>query len=61
MKTNTEIVTVIYTSDYKRITIKYMSNDEHEFAMIGDISDDELIALVEAEGRDVPGWTSELR
>ena len=54
------ILTATYTAAYKRVTINFMSNDEHEFTACGDVSDDELMALAAAEGGNVAGWECEL-
>lgn len=60
MNTNL-LLTATYTAAYKRVTIAYMMNDEHEFTACGDVSDDELDALAEAGGANVAGWTVELQ
>ncbi|HNI49255.1 MAG TPA: hypothetical protein PLN96_15395 [Zoogloea sp.] len=55
------IITAVYTAPYKRVTINFMMNNEHEFTACGEVSDDELMALVAAEGADVAGWECELQ
>jgi hypothetical protein len=50
------ILTATYTAAYKRVTINYMMNDEHEFIVCGEVSDKEIEALAAAGGADVPGW-----
>ena len=55
------IITAVYTSAYKRVTIDYMMDDAHEFTACGEVSDEELEMLANAGGADVAGWTVELQ
>ncbi len=54
------ILTATYTAAYKRVTINFMMNNEHEFTACGEVSDAELDALIAAEGADVAGWQCSL-
>lgn len=56
-----QVLTAVYTAAYKRVTITWFMNDEADFTACGEVSDDELQALVDAEGADVAGWACELQ
>jgi hypothetical protein len=55
------ILTATYTAAYKRVTINFMMNEEHEFIACGEVSDEELEMLVAAGGSNVAGWECELQ
>ena len=54
------ILTATYTAAYKRVTINFMMNNEHEFTACGEVSNEELDSLIAAEGADVAGWQCSL-
>lgn len=55
------ILTAIYTSNYKRVSISYMMDNAHEFVACGEVSDDEVMQLIAAEGGNVDGWSVEIK
>jgi len=57
---NNITLTAIYDKDYKRIVIRFMEDGSIEFAILGDVTDAEILAAAEAEGGELPGWSSEI-
>jgi hypothetical protein len=55
------LMTAVYTSSYKRVTINFMMNDDHEFSACGDVTDEEIEMLAAAGGGNVAGWDCEIR
>ena len=55
---------VKYTAAHRSITLTYIFEDDGgfniEFVEVGEITDAEFGALVDAQGADVPGFTCEL-
>jgi hypothetical protein len=53
------VLTTIYTAPYKRIVVKHMADDSAEVSSMGEVSEAEEMAAVEAEGRSIVGWKVE--
>jgi hypothetical protein len=54
------ILTATYTQAYKSVTIRHMMDDTHEFVVCGEVSDSELLQLIDACGSEVKGWAVKL-
>ena len=51
------ILTATYTAAYKRIVVKFYADDSAEVASMGEVSEDEEMAAVAAQGANIAGWS----
>jgi hypothetical protein len=50
-----------YTAGFKRIVVKFFDDDSAEVSSMGDVTDEEENAAVEAGGAHIAGWESEIQ
>jgi len=53
------IQTAVYSRGHDRATLVWHDVDEIEFVTLGELTDEELLALAAGNGGPVPGWTLE--
>lgn len=54
------ILTATYDADHKRIVMTFKADGSADFAMVGDVTENEIEAAFLAEGREIPGWSLQL-
>ncbi len=53
-------LTATYRAPYKTVVVNFMADGSVKYAACGDVSYEEIDAMIAAGGADVPGFTCEL-
>ena len=54
------LITAIYTAPFVRVTMDYMDDGSVDYIACGEVSDEQIQAMIAAGGGSVPGFSREL-